>query len=172
MIPLPPESVRAVAAGDEVEVFVPLRPQPNVRPNGFWYPDDGPTGMHFASIKHFNKGMGLAHHPLGEPGTVHGVGEELRGDGQPGNKRVGIARYGSDGEMVIVCAGCGWVDCRKANDCFARMDVLWEGDKLVTPADDCPDWAVRHRVQTTRLGPVEKRDGVWGGVGWVRKVEG
>jgi hypothetical protein len=27
------------------------------------------------------------------------------------------------------------------------------------------------RAVATRLGPVEQRDGVWGGVGWVRKVE-
>ena len=157
MIPLPPESVRAVAAGDEVEVFVPLdvQPESNTTKYAMQY---GKVPTRWRLRNKYGDGFVFAHHPLGEPGTVHGVGEEWRkmtplrdGDLQ--------AVYFPDGEITY-------------NPAFDDHRVHTVVPIINQHADTIPYWAVRHRVQTTRLGPIEQRDGVWGGVGWVRKVEG
>jgi hypothetical protein len=166
MIPLPPESVRAVAAGDEVEVFVPLGAQPDAVFGGqpvvkikITIEDPKQPGYLIEVDKHPKTGKQLYQHPphpLGEPGTVHGVGEEWRkmtplrdGDLQ--------AVYFPDGEITY-------------NPAFDDHRVHTAVPIINQHADTLPYWAVRHRVQTTRLGPVEQRDGVWGGVGIVKAV--
>lgn len=157
MIPLPPESVRAVAAGDEVEVFVPLdvQPESNTTKYAMQY---GKVPTRWRLRNKYGDGFVFAHHPLGEPGTVHGVGEEHR-----------PLFYGG---LLNAIVGVKFQDGTNVMHPHAPLDRSLRMSDRVEVALLMPVWAVRHRVQTTRLGPIEQRDGVWGGVGWVRKVEG
>jgi hypothetical protein len=95
------------------------------------------------------------HSPLGVPGDEIYMAEELRGDGQPGNRRVGIMRYGFDGEMVLACATCGKVKCKHSN---FLADVVWQYTTNSRSAKQMPRWASRRVWRNTG---VEVKQ--WGG---------
>jgi hypothetical protein len=72
---------------------------------------------------------------LGPVGSVLACKEALRGDGQPGNRRVGIARYALDGEMVLADG----------------QDWLWDFETPQIPAEEMPvEWA-RLFLRTTAV---------------------
>ena len=162
MIPLPPESVRAVAAGDEVEVFVPLDVQPESCTTKYAM-QYGKVPTRWRLRNKYGDGFVFAHHPLGEPGTVHGVGEEHFYDWE--HDRVFYrSDADEDGSVPYLINGSGGFGGGIGNAKIAEHEWV--------SAETLPAQHIRHRVQTTRLGPIDRRDGVWGGVGWVRKVEG
>ena len=71
------------------------------------------------------------------PGDLIWAKENLRGDGQPGNRREGIVRYALDGEMSL--------DCRSG----VKSDVIWEWKRSTLPARFCPRWASRLTIRVT-----------------------
>ncbi|MFH0907666.1 MAG: hypothetical protein V1929_02755 [bacterium] len=100
-----------------------------------WPPPEGDTIL----LRVRADGTSLRLHcPYGIPGERLWVKESLRGDGQPGNRRVGIARYAVDGNMVL----------EKIEDA-GRADVLWEWKRPVLPARFMPRWASRITLEIT-----------------------
>ena len=101
--------------------------------------------------------------PYGQPGDRLWVKESLRGDGQPGNRREGIARYGADGEMVLPCATCGFVGCTCEGGPSCRMDLIWQWKNKALPSIHCPRWASRltldiAEVRVERLQDISEAD--------------
>lgn len=71
--------------------------------------------------------------PFGSTGDRLWVREALRGDGQPGNRRVGIMRYAADGEMVL----------------DGSVDVIWTYKRPTCPSIHMPRWASRITLEIT-----------------------
>ncbi len=89
--------------------------------------------------------------PYGKPGDRLWVKESLRGDGQPGNRRVGIVRYAADGEMVLPCTTCGIVTCTCDGGPSSRWDQVWDWKRPVLNAMYCPRWASRLLLEITEV---------------------
>lgn len=147
------DSVRAILDGRKTQtrrVVVPTQSTPKVAPLAMepWlidgeqqeYDDGRPlwVGYHHDYPK---AGKWFAC-PHGQIGDRLWVREEIRGDGQPGNRRAGIMRYGADGEMVMPCLDCGYVVCR-CESLTAVQDVIWGYRRPVLPAHLMPRWASR-----------------------------
>jgi len=71
--------------------------------------------------------------PYGKPGDPLWVREGLRGDGQPGDRRIGIMRYAADGEMVLTY----------------NQDHLWGYKRPTLSAIYMPRWASRILLEVT-----------------------
>lgn len=93
--------------------------------------------------------------PLGVPGDEIYLAEELRGDGQPGNRRVGIMRYGFDGEMVLPCAKCGKVICKHS---YFVADVVWPYTTNSRSAKQMPRWASRRFWRNTGVEVKQRKE--------------
>jgi hypothetical protein len=89
--------------------------------------------------------------PYGQPGDRLWVRETLRGDGQPGNRRVGITRYAADGEMVLPCTTCGNVICATPDCGGTVMDHVWEWDRPILSPIHMPRWASRLTLEITEV---------------------
>ena len=100
--------------------------------------------------------------PYGVPGDRLWVREQLRGDGQPGNRRVGITRYGADGDMVLPHCCCGAVIC-KCGENAIRADHIWNWKNAALPSIHMPRWASRITLEVTgvrveRLQDISEND--------------
>jgi len=140
--------VRSILADQKTRTRRVITPQPEPcmdLPGRAWYQRD--RRLRWCDYTHEEF---IARCPYGAAGDRLWVRETLRGDGQPGNRRVGIVRYGADGEMVLVCCGCGSVHCT----CFdedqpTRMDLVWEWERPVVPSIFMPRWASRITLELT-----------------------
>jgi hypothetical protein len=96
-----------------------------------WYriPSNKWCGTHTIS----GQGVATTLCPYGVPGDLLWVKESLRGDGEPGGRRVGIVRYAADGWMVI----------------DEGSDVIWEWKRPTLAARFCPRWASRITLKLT-----------------------
>jgi len=154
--------VRSILADEKTQTRRVITPQPEPcmdLPGRAWYQRD--RRLRWCDYTHEEF---IARCPYGAAGDRLWVRETLRGDGQPGNRRVGIVRYGADGEMVLVCCGCGSVHCT----CFdedqpTRMDLVWEWERPVVPSIFMPRWASRILLEITdvraeRLQDIRHKD--------------
>ena len=149
------DMVRAIREGRKTQTRRLVEPQPKGFPGWWPHEDVTPSGKwvgntwHWASEEHFRKGI-LDHCPL-QVGDRIFVQEELRGDGQPGDKRKWIMRYGADGEMVLTCTECGNVLCTCDSGCTSRTDIVWDDGRPATPAKSMPRWAARTWAEITEI---------------------
>lgn len=148
------EMVRAIIDGQKTQTRRIIKPQPSPEParakiwsleEGTWHweSNSGKVGI-FTPDKFKSK------YQVGDRLWVR---EKLRGDGQPGNRRVGIVRYGTDGEMVLPCATCGWVQCLgHEGECHGvRMDLPWEWENEFILPQKMPRWASRITLEITNV---------------------
>lgn len=144
--------VWAIIEGRKTQTRRIVKPQPNTQGLKGVYADlynKGPEWAFWLSDNRMTEPQTWK--PDYQVGDRLWVQEQLRGDGQPGDRRVGIARYGADGEMVLPCTGCGNVWCNGSSDgCgLTRMDVVWQWSRPVMPSIHMPRWASRITLEVT-----------------------